>query len=129
MLHPKQFQVNEAWIAFKVNDSPMHTQQGDFNFIALMDAASCFLLSFATVSAALSEPTEMESRRLLEQAQAYKKQWPKTLFVPVGQPAHFLSAEAERRGIEVVRIAEDQLLPIIAAARTAFIEYFGKSVH
>jgi len=47
MLQPDQFEVNEAWIAFKLNDVPIHTAtDGDFNFLALIDAASCFLLCF-----------------------------------------------------------------------------------
>ena len=52
MLHPNQFQVNEAWIAFKLNDEPIHAElDGDFSFLALMDAASCFILSSAPVAA------------------------------------------------------------------------------
>lgn len=45
MLHPQQFEVNEAWIAFRLNGAPVRTERdGDFNCIALMDAASCFIL-------------------------------------------------------------------------------------
>ena len=92
MLHPNQFQVNEAWIAFKLNDEPIHTEQDrDFDFIALMDAASCFILSSVPVPTKLAQPTQMESRRLLKQGHAHKKQWPKTLFVPAEQPAQFLA--------------------------------------
>jgi hypothetical protein len=44
VLHANQFQVNEAWIAFKLNEGAIHTENdGDFNFLALMDAASCFI--------------------------------------------------------------------------------------
>ncbi|MHB1390116.1 MAG: hypothetical protein ACYCXF_02630 [Thermoleophilia bacterium] len=126
MLHPNQFQVNEAWIAFKLNVGPIHTEQdGDFDFVALMDAASCFILSSVPVSAKIAEPTELESRRLLKQGQAHKKQLPKTLFVPTGQPAQFLVAEAQRQGIEVVRVEENQLLLFIGEAREGFRERFG----
>jgi hypothetical protein len=46
MLHPSQFKINEAWIAFRLNGAPIRTERdGDFNCIALMDAASCFILS------------------------------------------------------------------------------------
>ena len=126
MLHPNQFQVNEAWIAFKLNDEPIHTEQdGNFDFIALMDAASCFILSSAPVPTTLAEPTQIESRRLLKQGHAHKKQWPKTLFVPTEQPAQFLAAEAERLGIEVIRVAEVQLLLFIGEAKEGFRERFG----
>ena len=73
MLHPNQFQVNEAWIAFKLNDRPIRTEQdGDFDLIALMDAASCFILSSALVPANGVEPADLESRRLLQQGREHK---------------------------------------------------------
>jgi len=104
----------------------IHTEEdGDFDFIALMDAASCFILSAAPVSATLTEPTQAESRRLLKDGRAHKNKWPRTLFIPAHQPARFLSAEAERQGIEVLRVAEDQLLPFIGEARDGFKERFG----
>jgi hypothetical protein len=126
VLHPNQFQVDEAWIVFKLNDEPVHTElNGDFNFLALMDAASCFLLSYAPVAAQVTEPTQMESRRLLEEGKAHKMQLPKILFVPIEQPAQFLAAEAERVGIEVVRVEEYQLLVFIGEAREGFKEHLG----
>ena len=126
MLQPSQFKVNEAWIVFKLNDEPIHTvQDGDFHLLALMDAASGFLLSSAPVPAQQAEPTQLESKRLLKEGQAHKKRWPKTLFVPKEQSAQFLAEEAERLGIEVVRVAEEELLPFISEAREGFMERFG----
>ena len=126
VLHPNQFQVNEAWIAFKLNDEPIHTEQdGDFNFLALMDAASCYILSSTSVAANIAEPNQMESRRLLKEGKAHRMQFPKILFVPSEQPAQFLVAEAERVGVEVVRIEEYQLLVFIGEAREGFREHFG----
>ena len=126
MLHPNEFQVDEAWIAFKLNDQPIHTEQdGDFDFLALMDAASCFILGFATIPATRDEPTQLDAKRLLQQGHAHWQRWPKTLFVPTEQTAQFLAAEAERLGISVVRVAEDQLLLFIGEAREGFRERFG----
>ena len=128
MLHPNQFHVNEAWIAFKLNDVPICTESdGDFNFIALMDAASCFILSSAPVPTNAAEPSKMEAKRLLKEGQAHKQQLPKTLFIPSAQPAALLSAEAKRQGISVVRVPEDQLLLFIGEAREGFRERFGGS--
>ena len=105
MLHPNQFQVNEAWIAFRLNNEPIHTElEGDFNFLALMDAASCFILGSAPVAATVAELTPMESRRLLQEGKAHKMQWLKTLFVPTELPAQSLVEEAERVGIEVFEL-------------------------
>src|SRR5690606_4019410 len=114
VLHPSQFEVSEAWIVFKLNDAPIRTEQdGSFDFMALMDAASCFMLGSIPVSTKAAELSRPESRRLLEEGHAHKEQWPRTLFVPDGQPAHHFSAEAERHGITVVRVSEDQLLSFI----------------
>ena len=39
-LHPNQFQVNEAWIVFQLNETPIHTaKDGSFNCICLMSEA------------------------------------------------------------------------------------------
>ena len=128
MLHPNQFHVNEAWIAFKLNDVPICTESdGDFNFIALMDAASCFILSSAPVPTNAAEPSKMEAKRLLKEGQAHKQQLPESLFIPSDQPAALLSAEAKRQGITVVRVPEDQLLLFIGEAREGFRERFGGS--
>lgn len=126
VLHPNQFDVGEAWIAFKLNDAPIPTgSDGDFNLIALMDAASCFLLSSALVPATAAEPSKLEAKRLLKEAQAHKQRLPKTLFIPSHQPAALLAAEAARQGIAVVRVPEDQLLLFIAEPREGFSEHFS----
>ena len=123
MLHPDQFQVNEAWIAFKLNEWPVHTaQDGDFDIVAFMDAASCFLLSSRPVPATGEGPGKLESRRLLKQAKAHKKRWPKKIFVPKEWPASSIVAEAKRQGIAVVNVSEDQLLPFISDAIESFRE-------
>lgn len=86
VLHPDQFQANEAWIAFQLNEAPVRTERdGAFNCIALMDAASCFLLHMVMVPAGKSEPTRAEVRALLKKAWEGKRQYPVTMFVPAGR--------------------------------------------
>ena len=126
MLHPNQFQVNEAWLVFKLNERPVRTERdGDFHCIALMDAASCFLLSSTFTPAGEAEPSKMAVRRLIKEAKAHKRQLPKTLFIPNDQFNSVMPAEAERQGIAVVRVPEDQLLVFIGEARALFKEHFG----
>jgi hypothetical protein len=126
VLHPRQFEVNEAWIAFKLNDVPITTlADGDFNAIALMDAASCFLLSSVFVAATAAEPSKNEARHLLKEAQAHKQQLPGTMFIPKEQSAKVLSMEAKRLGIAVVRVPLNELLPIVQEAKESFSEHFG----
>lgn len=128
MLHPDQSQVNEAWLVFRLNEAPIQTERdGDFHCVALMDAASCFILAnvFAPIEA--SEPSVTAVRKLLQDAEAHKLQLPTTLFVPHGQFTSILPAEAERQGISVVRVTEEQLLVFIGEARQSFKEHFGES--
>ncbi len=123
-LKPSHFQVNEAWIAFKLNDAPVSTEaDGDFNVIALMDAASCFILSTEFVRANSAELSQLESKRLLKGGHSHKQRFPKKLFVPTDQAADILSTEAERNGISVVHVPEEELLVFIGEARQGFQEH------
>ena len=125
MLHPKQFEVNEAWIAFRLNKVPIRTElDGDFNCIALMDAASCFLLGSEFIPVTATEPSRSQFRRLLKNAQRHKQQLPKRLIVPREDAAALLTLEATQRGIDVMRIPESELLIFIREAREAFAERF-----
>jgi hypothetical protein len=126
VLHPSQFQVNEAWIAFKLNDAPVSTDaDGDFNIVALMDAASCFIVSSGLVPLGGAGPSKVEAKRLLKEGQAHKQQRPTTLFIPTDQPARYLVSEAEHQGIKVVRVSEDQLVDFVGEAQEGFRERFG----
>jgi len=121
---PNQFQINEAWIAFKLNDAPVSTNaDGDFNVLALMDAASRFILGTEFVSANSTEPSQLEYRRLLKAGYSHQQQYPKMIFIPTSQPANILSAEADLQGIDVVRIPEDELLVFTGEARQSFQEH------
>ena len=124
MFHPSQFQINEAWIAFKLNDAPVVTEvDGDFNVLALMDAASCMILGSEFVHASSSEPSQLESKRLLKGGHAHKQQFPKKLFIPTNLAADLLSVEAERNKIFVDRVPEEQLLIFIGEAREGFQQH------
>jgi hypothetical protein len=128
-LHPTQFYVNEAWMAFQLNDEPIRTEEdGSFNCICLMDAASCFILGTEMVPIDEIEPSQLEVRRLLKRGWENKKEFPTTLFVPTGQFETILPAEAKRRGISVVPIQESQLQVFIGEARQGFKEHIeGRS--
>ncbi len=127
-MQPNQFQVNEAWIAFKLNDDPIRTEaDGDFDFFAMMDAASCFILSSAAISTKATQPSEAQARRLLEEAKAHQQALPQTLFIPADLAAQQLELEARTQGLTAVRVPIDQLLLFIGEARQGFRERFGAS--
>lgn len=124
MYEPSQFQVNDTWIAFKLNNAPVSTDaDGDFNVLALMDAASCFIMGMEFYHAGSLEPSQLESKRLLKAGKSHKQQYPKTIFIPTNQVASILSKEAELQGITVVRVHEEQLVVFIGEARQGFQEH------
>lgn len=128
MLHPNQFVVDEAWIAFRLNSAPIRTKMdGDFNCIALMDAASCFILSSDLFPLSVADADQLPVRRLLTQAKRHKQQLPKTLFVPKGDIAEVMVEEALRQKIHVVSVLESEVLTFIGEARQEFAERFGGS--
>jgi hypothetical protein len=123
-LHPNQFKVNEAWIAFQLNDETIHTvQDGSFDIVCLMDAASCYIFGNAFVPLGQGEPTQFDARRLLKSGWVHKKQYPKKLLLPKGQFKTTLPVEAKRQRISVMSVPERQLLPFIDEARQGFKEH------
>lgn len=118
MLHPNQFKVNEAWIVFRLNDAPLRTEQdGLFNCVCLMDAASCFILGNVFVA------LDQLFGGLLEKGWAHHQEFPATLLVPTGQYPTNVPEEAERHGIAVKRVKEGELIPFIREARLGFKHY------
>lgn len=128
MLHPNQFEINDAWIAFRLNDAPIVTERdGDFDCLALMDAASCYILGMEMYSARATGPSTQESRHLLQQGQGRAGTSPQKLFVAEGPVAGAMYQEAARLNIEVVTVPEDELLVFISDARDGFKERFGRT--
>ena len=126
MLHPSGFEVNEAWIVFRLNNAPVSTEEdGDFNVIALMDAASCFILGMEFVPVNSAEPSEIVAKRLIETGRAHKEQLPRTLYISENQAADLLRSEAERNGIKVIRVPDEQLLVFVGDAREGLKEHIG----
>lgn len=127
MIEPSQFQVNDAWTAFKLNDAPVATEQdGNFNVLALMDVTSCFILGTEFVSAGSAERSALESKRLIQAGYLQKHQLPKKPFMPSNLAADSLRVEAERRGIVVARVPEQQLLVCVGEARESFKEHLNR---
>jgi len=88
-----------------------------------MDAASFFILGIGYVPTNAEEFSQMEAERLLEIGYGHKMQFPKELIIPSNQVAKVLREEAEKRGISVARVPEEQLQVFIGEARESFQEH------
>ncbi|WP_341327276.1 hypothetical protein [Methylotuvimicrobium sp. KM2] len=127
MLHPNQFHVNETWIAFQLNEAPIITDRdGDFNIIALMDAASCFILGMGFVKSNTLELSHQEAKKLLKIGYDHKKQYPKEIILPNHMAADVLTLEAKSNGIKIKREAEKMLEIFLGEARESFREHLGQ---
>jgi hypothetical protein len=127
MLRPNQFHVNETWIAFQLNEAPIITDRdGDFNIIALMDAASRFILGMGYVKSNTLELSHQEAKKLLKTGYDHKKQYPKEIIIPNHMVADVLALEAKSNGIKVKREAEQMLEIFLGEARESFREHLGQ---
>ncbi len=124
MLEPNQFEEDEAWVVFQLNDAPVRTEQdGDFNCIALMDAASGFIFGTTFVSVAQAEPSVFEVRKLFSSCFERSGGTPATLLLPKGQFQTAFPSEAKRRGIIAVHVHETELLSLTSEATQGFREH------
>lgn len=125
---PDQFNVNEAWLVFQLNEMPIRTEQdGSFNAICLMDAASLFILSTQMVATQHDEPSEFEVRSLFKAAWGHKQQFPAKLFRSSGQFEMIVPAQAKRHGIAVVPVPAHELAPFTREARQGFREHVQRT--
>jgi len=127
MLHPNQFHVNETWIAFQLNDAPIITDRdGDFNIIALMDAASCFILGMGYIKTNTLELSRQDAKKLLKTGYDHKKQYPIEIIIPNHMVADALALEAKSIGINIRNEEEKMLEVFLGEARESFREHLGQ---
>jgi hypothetical protein len=122
MLSPSHFKVDEAWVLFRLNKSPVRSRdEGDFDVVTLMDAASGCELWRELLPLAARGSWDAQARRLLETAiRLNKKRLPKAILVTRGVLADFIRSEAVQHGIRVKSVPLYELRDITAERRHAF---------
>jgi len=126
MLEPSQFNVNEAWIVFLLNDAPISTEaDGDFNVVCLMDAASCYILGNEFIPAHLTDVPEFTAKRLIKAGRSHAQVLPQKLFLSSELGSNQFVIFAEKTHVEVFQVSEEELSPFTTEARDGFQEYIG----
>ena len=122
MLSPSHFKVDDAWVLFRLNKSPVRAgDEGAFDVVTLMDAASGCELWRELLPLGARESWDAQARRLLETAiRLNKKRFPKAILATKGVLADFIRSEAVRRGIRVKSVPLYELGEITAECRHAF---------
>jgi hypothetical protein len=128
-LHPKRFKVNEAWIAFRINTAPVRTEQdGDFHCLAIMDAASCFILAMEMLPIRDPEASGSHFVQLLRNAQTKANCLPEKLYLATGSGVDALAPAVTGLGLDTIQVPESDLLIFIGDAKQGFSERFESTV-
>ena len=128
MLNSNQLRFGEGWIAFVLNDEPIHrVQRGGINLICLLDVSSGFILSTVRVPAKETDPSEDEAYRLFEKGMEHNKKLPSRLFIPIERFQTTITGEARRRGVAVISVPGKELTRFTRDARESFREHVQRS--
>jgi hypothetical protein len=127
MLKPGQFDVNDAWVVFRLNSAPMPTEtEGDFNVLCIMDVASSFIFGNELMPVQSGEVTEPVAASLIEAGRARTQSLPTRLLLASELDLERFAALAEKLGVEVQWLTEEELSPLTAETREIFREDFEK---
>lgn len=127
MRHPRDYTVNEAWIVFRLNDAPIRTEQdGNFDIVCLMDAASCYILGSEFITAGAAEVPAPVAESLMERGRAVADILPRKLMLSSELGAAQFASLAKRGGIDVERVPDKDLTAFLSEARQSFREQMGR---
>lgn len=127
MRHPRDYAVNEAWIVFRLNEDPVRTEQdGDFDVVCLMDAASCYVLGNEFFAARAADVPATVAERLLETGRAVANGSPEKLLLSSALGAEQFARLAEGAGIEVERVPDKELTAFLSEVRRGFREQIAR---
>jgi len=123
---PSQFSPNDAWILFRLNDAPIVTEQdGDFDVLCLMDAASCYILGNDFVPIIDDADPVPIAARLLSSAQEKAGCYPKKLVVSDEFESGEFEPIAKSFDAELVSYGEEDLAPFVSEAKEGFLAHVG----
>lgn len=126
MLEPNQFHPNDAWIVFRLNDAPISTtDDGDFNVLCLMDAASCYILGNEFVPVQGSVAPEDTAKRLIQTAQSRVGCMAARFYISAELESGHLAAVVQASGAECILASEDELSAFTSEAKEGFLAHMG----
>jgi len=126
----RQFIENEAWLLFQLNDEPVRTiSDGDFNVLAIMDVATGLIHGMEFFDIDTEEPTEFESKKLLNSSESNAGTLPKFIFVNSSQRLVRFARAVSSMGIKIIPEEEKNLDPFTEEARVGFAAPCQKRFH
>jgi hypothetical protein len=126
-LHPKQFAVNEVWLAFKATRSPVQVDDSPHDIYIVQDAASMYLFGNAFAPAEAESPTAGDAALVLTQAWQKKREWPTRLLVAgVASKSNGLAVAADLNKLPVEFVPESELAVYIEDVRSSYDEFIAR---
>jgi hypothetical protein len=121
MLTPDQFEVNEAWIAIRVNEEFVFVKDDPYDIFVLLDAASAYVLGFIISSSVDESIDEKEVENLFNNAWKVKQQWAKKLIVADDSIVNgvFIN-EARKHKFEIETVPISSLATIVGPIKESF---------
>jgi hypothetical protein len=123
-MHPREFEVNQTWLAFRMNRLPVLVAGEELDIFVLQDAASMFIFGSAFASPGADCPPRKEVTGVFEQAWSRMQQWPQELVLP-GRlfSKNTFAAVARSHGIAVRSVAEARMSFYITDVQSSFEEH------
>ena len=127
-MQPSDFEVNQTWLAYRINSAPINVEHKEVDLYVLQDAASMFLFGNAFAAAGTDYPEIKEVEKLLNSAYAKRNEWPTELLLP-GNPGsdNALVKFARKHGVKVRGVPESQLSLYIKDTQEAYEDFLGGS--
>jgi hypothetical protein len=127
MLEQSQFDVNDAWVVFRLNSVPMSTEvDGDFNLLCMMDVASCYIFGNELVPVQSWDVSESAVARLIESGKSQVQSLPHRFLLSSEFELERFAAMAGQLGVEVQWVTDEELLPLVSETREIFRESFER---
>lgn len=127
MLEPSSFDANDAWVVFRLNDAPLHTEaDGDFDVLCIMDAASRYIFGNELMPVQSLEVPESAAARLIEAGRSQAQSLPHRLILASEFDLTGFTALADRLGVEVQWATEEELSPLTSQTRGNFQETMAR---
>jgi hypothetical protein len=129
MLTPDQFEVNEAWIAIRVNEKFIFVEDNPYDIFVLLDGASTYVFGFVLSSVVDESPNEKDVGDLFKEAWETKQEWARKLIVADDSIANdVFIKEAKKHGLEIDTVPAFSLAPIVGELKEIFCrDFMGKT--
>ena len=127
-MQPSDFEVNQTWLAYRINSAPINVDHKEVDLYVLQDAASMFLFGNVFAAAGTDYPEIKEVEKLLHSAYAKRNEWPTDLLLP-GNPGsdNSFAMVARKHGVKVRGVPESQLSFYIKDTQEAYEDFLGGS--